>query len=70
MRLDEAALLKKKERYVNILPDRENRAADNDLLTNKMMVALCIACMDLMLVMGIRWGYSASGAFPFFYTAT
>lgn len=55
---------------MNILPDRENRAADNDLLTNKMMVALCIACIDLMLVMGIRWGYSASGAFPFFYTAT
>ncbi len=55
---------------MDILPDREKRTAENNLLTNKMMITLCIACMDLMLVMGIRWGYSASGAFPFFYTAT
>ncbi len=54
----EAVLLKKQERYVGILPDNERRTAENDLLTNKMMVTLCIACIDLC------WLWESVGDMP------
>lgn len=51
------------------MPNLEKTAAQNELLTNKMMAVLVIACAYMMLIMGIRWGYQ-SESFPLFYAAT
>ena len=39
----------------------------SNLVTNKMIVMMCAACLAIVLVMGIRAGYQSSSSFHFFY---